>query len=272
MPRIWSVFAAALLVAACSGAPASTQVPPTTSPSTAAATAPPATAAPPTATPIPTNAAGVRTCVSSSQGPEIPCALTAGTWATEFQVPALTYTVPSEGWSSLNRQASPGNFHLFPPGSSMAGFETGSGDVITVISSGVPAGTCTGAPSTKFPGTYDGLLKFLTTNAHITVSGVKDASVGGLRGKVLNVAYAESDGCVDGAYVDLYVGVGRSHGQFSIPPATASMRLFILHVAGNDKALVIEIDDGKGGGSDYGDGDAWYTVAQSVVDTFVFTP
>jgi hypothetical protein len=272
MPRIRCVFAAALLVAACSGVPAATQVPPTTSPSTAAATEPPATAAPPTATAIPTNAAGVRTCVSSSQGPEKPCPLAAGTWATEFQVPALTYTVPSDGWSSLNREVSPGNFHLFPPGSSMAGFNTGSGDVITVISSGVPPGTCTGAPSTKFPGTYDGLLKFLTTNAHIAVSGVEDASVGGLRGKVLDIAYAESDGCVDGAYVDLYIGVDRSHGQFGIPPATASMRLYLLHVPGSDKAMVIEIDDGKGGGSDYGDGEDWYNVAQQVIDSMVITP
>ena len=273
MSRLGFVGAAALLVAACSGGPAATAPPssaalPTPNTTPAAATPPPTVAA----TAVPTNAAGVRTCVSSSQGPERTCALEADTYATEFFEPAFTYTVPSAGWASLNREASPGNFHLFPPGSSMAGFQTGSGDVITVIASGVPPGTCTGAPSTTFPGTFAGLLDFLTTNPHITVSGVKNASVGGLDGKVLDIAFAKTDGCVDGVYVDLYVGVGRSHGQFGIPPATASMRLYLLHVAGNDAALVIEIDDGKGGGSDYEDGDAWYSVAQGVIDSFVFTP
>jgi hypothetical protein len=268
MSKLGFVFAAALLVAACGGNPPM-QVPVVTP----AATEPSVSPAPsPTASPFPTNAAGVRTCPSSSQGPEKPCPLESGTYATAFQTPALTYTVPSAGWGSLDREVSPGNFHLFPPGSSMAGFETGSGDVITVIASGVPPGMCTGAPSTKFPGTYDGLLEFLTTNPHITVTGVKSASVGGLDGKVLDIEFAKTDGCVDGVYVDLYVGVGRSHGQFGIPPATASMRLFLLHVAGNDEALVVEIDDGKGGGSDYGDGDDWYKVAQGVVDSFVFTP
>jgi len=273
MSWLASTCAAALLVAGCSGGPAATATSvPAASPAPAATGMGATTAPSPTATPVPTNEAGLRTCVSSSQGAEKVCPLEAGTYATEFLMPALTYTVPSAGWGSLNREVSPGNFHLFPPGSSMAGFNTGSGDVITVIASGVPPGTCTGAPSTTFPGTFAGLLEFLTTNPHITVSGVKNASVGGLDGKVLDIAFAKTDGCSDGVYVDLYVGVGRSHGQFGIPPATASMRLFLLHVAGNDKALVIEIDDGKGGGSDYGDGDEWYKVAQGVVDSFVFTP
>lgn len=259
-----------LVVVACSGGPGPTTAASMAPDATSIAATPQPTVAP---TAVPTNAAGIRTCPSSSQGPERQCFLgEASTYATAFQTPALTYTVPSAGWSSLDREVSPGNFHLFPPGSTMAGFETGRGDVITVIASGVPPGTCTGAPSTKFPGTYDGLLRFLTTNTHITVSNVKNASVGGLQGKVLDVAYAKSDGCVDGDYVDLYIGVDRSHGQFGIPPATASMRLFLLHVPGSEKALVIEIDDGKGGGSDYGDGDAWYAAAQGVIDSFAFTP
>ena len=268
--RACLVAAYALAVAACSGAPVATSLPTTAAGTQAGAPTPEPTVA---TTAAPTNAAGIRTCPSSSQGPERQCFLgEAGTYATEFQVPALTYTVPSAGWSTLDREVSPGNFHLFPPGSTMAGFETGRGDVITVIASGVPPGTCTGAPSTKFPGSYDGLLEFLTTNKHITVSGPKSAAVGGLQGNVLNITYAKADGCVDGDYVDLYIGVDRSHGQFGIPPATASMRLFLMHVPGSEKALVIEIDDGKGGGSDYGDGDAWYAAAQGVIDSFAFTP
>jgi hypothetical protein len=267
MPRARTFCMAALLFAACGGGAAPTSSPaPITNP-------PAATEAPaPTPSPIATNAAGVRTCVSSSEGPERPCPLTAGTWATEFQVPALTYTVPSDGWSSLNREVSPGNFHLFPPGSSMAGFNTGSGDVITVISSAVPPGTCTGAPSTKYPGTFDGLVSFLTADPSIKVSGVKDASVSGLKGKVVEIVFVKSDGCVDGVYADLYIGVDRSHGTFGIPPVTASMMLYLLRVPGNDKAMTIEIDDGKDGGSDYGDGEDWYKVAQQVVDSLVIEP
>src|SRR4029079_11497760 len=133
MSRFASLCASALLVVGCSAAPSatSTAVPASSPPPATGAAA--TTAPSPTATPVATNEAGVRTCVSSSQGPERTCPLDAGTYATEFQTPALTYTVPSAGWGSLDREVSPGNFHLFPPGSSMAGFETGSGDVITVI-------------------------------------------------------------------------------------------------------------------------------------------
>ena len=221
---------------------------------------------------MPTNAAGIRTCPSSSQGPERVCPLEAGTYATAYQTPGLTYTVPSTGWASLDREVSPGNFHLFPPGSSMAGFNTGSGDVITVIASGVAPGTCTGTPSTTFPLTFEGLLAFLNADASVKVSGLKDASAGGLDGKVLDITFVKGDGCADGVYADLYVGVGRSHGVFGIPPATASIRLYLLHVPGSDKALTIEIDDGKDGGSDYGDGEDWYKVAEAVVDSFAFAP
>jgi hypothetical protein len=269
MSKLASIAAAVLLLAACGGGPAGT--PGEVASPSPAATRPAVTVAPPTATPVPTNAAGVRTCPSSSDGPERVCVLEAGIYATAFQTPGFTYTVPSAGWGSLDREVSPGNFHLFPPGSSMAGFQNGTGDVITVIVSAVAPGHCTGAPSTTVPATFAGLLDFLTSHPNLNVGGVKDAAAGGLDGKVLDVTYAKSDGCVDGAYVDLYVGVGRSHGQFGIPPTTASMRLFLLHVPGNDRALVIEIDDGKGGGSDYGDGEDWYKVAQDVVDSFAFS-
>ena len=39
--------------------------------------------------------------------------------------------------------------------------------------------------------------------------------------------------------------------------------------AGRDPALVIEVDDAKDGGSDYGDGEAWYGAAQTVIDSLV---
>ena len=259
--------ASTLFSAACSGGPGGT-----TSLTTEAAT-PTASAAPtlvPTA--VATNAAGIRTCVSSSQGPEEECRLDQGTYATEFMTPGLTYTVPSAGWASLNREAAPGNFHLFPPGGSMAGFSTGVTDDITLVSSVVAPGACTGTPSTTRPATFDGLVKFLTTDSHVVVSNIRDTSVGGLGGKVMDIAFKEGDGCHDGVYTDLMIGVDRSHGAFGVTPLTAGARLILLHVAASDKALAIMVDDARGGGSNYGDGAAWYTAAQGVIDTFVFTP
>ena len=193
-------------------------------------------------------------------------------YATEFMKPTLSYTVPSERWGSLNREVSPGNFHLLPPGATMAGFGEGTSDAITVVSAVVPPGTCTGEPSTTFDPTDDGLIKFLRTNDHLVVRHVRDVSVGGLDGTVMDITFAEGDGCSDGVYVDLMVGVDPSHGAFGIAPAEAGVRLYLLHNPHHDTALAIQIDDAAGGGSEYGDGKAWLDAAESVIDTFVFTP
>jgi hypothetical protein len=99
--------------------------------------------------------------------------------------PNLTYTVPSPGWSSLNREVAPGNFHLFPPGGSMAGFQDGTTDDITVVSAVVPPGICTGEPGEGFDQTFDGMVKFLTKNGHIKVSNQRPASIGGWAGTMM---------------------------------------------------------------------------------------
>jgi hypothetical protein len=260
--RTWLVVsAAALLVCACTGSS-------TTSPSGGTTSS---TAAPPT-TPAATNAAGVRTCVSSSEGPERECALEADTYATEGLVPGLTYTVPAPGWASLNRTVAPGNFHLFPPGGSMSGYDEGTTDAITVVSAVVPPGHCTGEPSETFPGTYRGLLRFLRADRHVVLSNVRDASVGGLEGTVMDVAYADGDGCPDGDYADLMVGVDPSHGAFGVAPATGGLRVFLMHLPGSEHAWAVLVDDARDGGSDYADGRPWLEAAQGVIDTFVLTP
>ena len=268
-----SIWVAAFLAGACSGSPSSTAAPTSGAPATAA---PPVTTAPlPTAlvTPIPTNAAGIRTCVSSSEGPERPCALETGTYATAFFVPQVTYTVPSAGWASLNREAAPGNFHLFPPGGGgIEAFSDGTTDAISIVSAAVPPGRCTGEPSTELPATFDGLVGFLTTNDRLAVSNVRDASVGGLDGKAMDVAFKASDGCSDGDYADFFVGVAPSHGAFGINPVAAGARLYLLHVDGSDKALVIQVDDAKDGGSDYGDGAAWNAAADALIGSIHFGP
>ena len=268
-----SIWVAALLAVACSGNPSST-APPTGGPP--ATTVPPATTAPlptPVVTAIPTNAAGIRTCVSSSEGVERTCALEPGTYATEFFVPQVTYTVPTAGWASLNREAAPGNFHLFPPGGGgIDAFNDGTTDAISIISAAAPPGRCTGEPSTELPATFDGLVTFLTTNDRLDVGDVRDASVGGLAGKVMDIAFKASDGCSDGDYADFFVGVNPSHGAFGINPAVAGVRLFLLHLEGRDTALVIEVDDARDGGSDYGDSTAWNAAADGLVASIAFGP
>ena len=234
----------------------------------------PAGSSPSLESPSPAVSAGAtRTCVSSSDGPEKLCSLEAGTtYSTEFLRPGLSYTVPSAGWGSLNREASPGNFHLFPPGGSLAGFDLGTSDDITMLSAVVPPGTCTGKPSDKFEHTFDGLVKFLTSNKHVAIGNVRDASIGGWDGTVMDVTFAAGDGCSDGVYADLLVGVDPSHGAFGITPAMAGARIYLLRNPTTATALAIVIDDAAGGGSDYGDKKDWYGVAQSVIDTFAFAP
>ena len=269
MRALLPICIAALLAGACSGSSGATSAP-TTAATVAATTAPAPTVA---ITPVPTNAAGIRTCVSPSDGPERTCALEAGTYATESFVPGVTYTVPSTGWASLNRAAAPGNFHLFPAGGgSIEAFEVGTTDAISIITAAVAPGRCTGEPSTEIEPTLDGLAEFLTTNPRLDISNVHDASVGGLDGTVMDVAYKQSDGCVDGDYVDFFIGVSPSHGPFGIAPVEAGARLYLLHLDGRDTALVIDVDDAKNGGSDYGDGDDWFAAAQGVIDSIVFTP
>jgi hypothetical protein len=200
------------------------------------------------------------------------CSLEAGTYSTEYLKPGLTYTVPSAGWGSLNREASPGNFHLFPPGGSLAGLELGTSDDITMLSAAVPPDTCNGQPSSEFPPTFDGLVEFLTNNDHLVARHARNATVGGWDGTVMDITFAEGDGCPDGVFADLMVGVDPSHGAFGVSPAMVGLRLYLLHNPTTDTALAIMIDDAAGGGSDYGDGEDWYAAAKSVIDTFVFAP
>jgi hypothetical protein len=123
-----------------------------------------------------------------------------------------------------------------------------------------------------FEPTFEGLVEFLTTNPRLEVRNVRDVAVGGLHGKVMDIAFGEPDGCDDGTYTDFLVGVSPSHGAFGITPAQAGARLYLLRVAAGDPALVIEVDDAKDGGSDYGDGADWYGAAQGVIETIVFAP
>ena len=219
-----------------------------------------------------TASSATRTCVSASEGPEVECELDAGTYSTVGMRPNLTYTVPSPGWSSLNREAAPGNFHLFPPGGSMAGFVDGTTDDITIVTAVVPPGTCTGKPSSDFDHTFDGMVEFLTMSDHIAASDLRDVSVGGWDGTVMDIGFVQQDGCSEGVFVDLMVGVDPAHGAFGITPGMAGVRLFLLRNPSSDMPLAVIVDDAANGGSVYGDNTDWYDIAESVIDTLVFAP
>jgi len=257
-----------IFLAACTATESGSRTPGTPLPSAS----PSAAISPSTVASASAAASGTPTCVSSSDGPEVLCRLEAGTYRTVDFQPQLTYTVPSAGWGSLNRAAAPGNFHLFPPGALLSGFDQGTADDITVLTAVVAPGTCTGLPSATVAQTFDGLLQFLTTDPHVVVTNRHDASVGGWSGTVMDVAIADGDGCPDGVYADLMVGVSPSHGAFGTTPSLSSTRVYLLHNPGADTAFAILIDDAKNGGSDYGDGEDWFAPAQSVVDSFVIGP
>lgn len=115
-------------------------------------------------------------------------------------------------------------------------------------------------------------MHFMRGNPHVVLTNIGNASVGGLKGVEMDVAYADGDGCPDGDYVDLMVGVDPSHGAFGVSPSEYALRAILLHVPGRDLPLAILIDDARNGGSDYGDGESWLDAAEGVIDTFVITP
>jgi hypothetical protein len=73
-------------------------------------------------------------------------------------------------------------------------------------------------------------------------------------------------------FADLLFVVDRSLGPFGLSRAMAGLRLYLLHDPSAATALAIMIDDAVGGGSEYGDGEDWYSTAESVIDSFVFSP
>jgi len=217
----------------------------------------------------PTSSPG--TCESSGTGPEVTCELEVGTYRTIYSLPGMTYTVPDPGWGSLDRPGAPGNFVLIPVGGGTPDdVNQGLSDDVNLFAAVAPPGHCTGEPSTELPHTYDGMVAFLTTNPGITVTNIQDVSVGGLDGMVMDLAMAEGgDGCPDGTYVDLFIGIAPAHGPwgFSAEPGQVVARMFVLDY--HSDALALEVDDVPGG-SDYGDGEDWLGVGASVARTFVF--
>jgi hypothetical protein len=266
MKRLASAFGSLLLVAACAstGSPTPsagatvTASPPDSATPSAAASAPSATSA----TSSPT--AAVVSCPNPEGGPRNHCLgpLTAGTYQTSmFQLP-LTYTVPA-GWGNL--EDLPGNFLLLPVDATLAGVNPGTSDYLGVYTSVAAAGHCTGTPSTSVPATWQGLVDWLAADPALAVTNRKSVTVAGLKGEVMDVAMKDpkGDGCPDGIYADVYVGVGNTslvHGVVT----GYRMRIYLLQ-HGSD-TLAIEIANAPGGY--YAD---WPSFADGVVATFRFS-
>jgi hypothetical protein len=113
--------------------------------------------------------------------------LTPGSYTTRALTPALTYTVPGDGWS--NRQDRPGNFILLAPGFNPAGINESTSEYIGVFTAVVLDSNCAEAhpPGVSTPAA---MTRWLQHRPGLVLSNVGPASVGGLRGTVQDVEMA----------------------------------------------------------------------------------
>ena len=185
----------------------------------------------------------------------------AGTYTTRQFRPGLRYKVPA-GWGNL--EDLPGNFLLLPPGATLEGVNPGTSDFLGVYTSVVAPDLCTGQPSETVHRTFDGLVGWITSNPRLKVTNVRDVSVGGLDGVVMDVAMVRSDGCPQGAFADVLVGSFPSSLVHSVMK-DYPLRIFLLHYRSH--TLAIELADAPGG-SKYKE---WWDAAGPVVDSFRFT-
>jgi hypothetical protein len=168
------------------------------------------------------------------------------------------------GWGNLEDLS--GNFLLLPVDATLAGVNPGTSDYLGIYTSVAAAGHCTGTPSTSVPQTWQGLVGWLSSDPALAVTNLKPVTVSGLEGDVMDIALKDpkGDGCPDGIYADVYVGVGKSslvHGVI----ANYRMRVYLLRDGA--ETLAIEIADAPSG--HYPD---WPATADGVVATLQITP
>jgi hypothetical protein len=189
----------------------------------------------------------------------------AGTHTTRTFYPYMTYTVPA-GWSDM--EDLPGNFVLIPPGATLDGINAGTSDYLGVYASVGAPGHCTGLPSDTVPPTFDALLGWLKKDPAIVVSNVKDVSIGGLSGTVLDTRMkgTKGDGCPDSVWADLIVGVGESSLVHSVGPDPGTRtRLYLLR--NGTAVLAVEVADVPQGETSTAD---WFEAATPVVQSLSF--
>jgi len=169
-------------------------------------------------------------------------AIAAGRYTTTRFQPELTYTVPA-GWSNLEDYK--GNYLLVPAGGTVAGVNGETSDYIGVATSAVLADDCDFNPPSGLATTPSAFSEWLRGNAAFSTSNVHPATVGGLRGEVLDLRLARgwTRTCpfwTSTPVVALMSGRKPSNFEHVLIPGQA-IRLYLL--AYRDGVLKIELMD-----------------------------
>ena len=154
------------------------------------------------------------------------------------------YTVPA-GWS--NFEDTKGNFGLLPPGETLPGVNAGTSDFVGVYTSAVIADGCDFNPPSGVATTPSASSEWLRGNAAFSTSNAHPATVGGLRGEVLDLRLARSwtrtcPFSMNTPFGSLMSGRKPSSFEHGLSPGTA-MRIYLLSY--RDGLLAIEVTDAR---------------------------
>jgi hypothetical protein len=173
-------------------------------------------------------------------------------YATSTFRPAITYSVPVEGW--VNEEDLPGNFLLLPPGNALEGVNAGTSDFIGVYASiaaeeFAKSPSCTTRSVASVADTPDAFVAWLKRHPLITATAPEKITVGGLHGLRVDIAIrpgARVPECTDDVtgerveYVPILLGEGASQLDHGLIP-DLTMRLYLLE--SQEGTLAIEVDD-----------------------------
>lgn len=231
----WLTLVLVLVLSACSSGGTKTEG--SSSPSLAATSTPPSVDPSPTRAPCPYFDRGGGRCL----GP-----VAAGTYTTEYFLPAITYTVPT-GWDNAEDQH--GSFVLVPPEGDLNGVDAGTSDFIGVYSTVAAPNGCKAGPAPGVGTTATAVASWMTRDPSLVVTDKRAIKLGGLSGVVMDLAISArakpcpySGGKPVAPYlfgVDLSVGVEHNTGP------GAKTRMYVLNNDGG--ALAVEVVDVHGG-------------------------
>lgn len=174
--------------------------------------------------------------------------LTPGTYSTSTFTPAITYTVPDDGWA--NWEDLPGIFLLLPPGESLDGVDADTSDFIGVYRSiAAAAANCEEVPEPGVGKSAQDLAAWFTSQPGLEVSKPEPTNVGGLTGLVIEVSLMPDwTGTCPFApavpLVPLIIGTKTSVGVHHVMQASYATRLYLLDLQGDN--IVIEVVDHAG--------------------------
>ena len=169
--------------------------------------------------------------------------------STSFR-PQVTFSVPVEGW--MNAEDYPGTFSLLAPDNTVSGINAQTSDYIGIATSIVPSGLkqARGCVFRPIPGNWSTpgrVASYFTSDSTLMTTRPRPASVGGLRGVVLDVRVKP------GATLTSCTVAGQRFkftGAFSGSPPTQldhavvrdeTIRLYLLAHAG--RVMLVEAND-----------------------------